>query len=145
MSAVTNVIGLALVDKLMSSGMLTGAKKAAGQGMLYLLSGFLVFVGLGFLIWALYLQLELQSSPESAAMAAGFASIALALGIFAALAVIAKIRESKAQKLRQEVEEVIRGFIESLNEEVSEPIRENPKTAASLSFLAGYLTGNRIL
>lgn len=145
MTVATQLISHVLIDKLISGGLLTGAKKAAGQGALLLLSGFLICFGIGFFLLAIYWQLDVTNDPKTAAIAAGAISFGLAALIGGIVFVMAKIRQRKAQRLQQEIQQTLLSIIETVDADFSNAISENPKTAAFLAFLTGYLASDRVL
>lgn len=145
MTVATQLVGHVLVDKLISGGLLTGAKQAAGQGALLLLSGFLICFGIGFFLLAAYWRLDVANTPEMSALTAGVISFGLAAIIGGIMFLMAKIRQRKAQRLQREIADLLTTLVGTVDEDVSNAIRENPKTAALLAFLTGYLASDRVL
>lgn len=139
------VIGQMVVERLRE-------KKPAwleiGKGGLALaaLSGILALAGIGFLSAALYLGLKTAMPPWQAAAAAGAILSGLAgLGGWAVARMIGRRRLIRANHhADEEIRDLLAALAEEMEESIEEPIRHNPKTAALLAGLAGFMAAGRM-
>lgn len=97
-----------------------------------------------------YLYLITMYSAPLAAL--GVACTALALSLLSCaggmLFMSAKrerrVRHAAHAQTQPDIAKTVSALIDSIAEELEEPIRENPKTAVAIAGLAGFLTGDQV-
>jgi hypothetical protein len=98
-----------------------------------------------YLIFALSYWLRTQYSPDVAALATGGIALTVALLIAAVGYTYNVIRKSKIEAVTDEMKEKVVHALETMSEEMEDPIRNYPKSSIAIATLAGYLVGNRVL
>ncbi len=97
-----------------------------------------------------YLYLATLYSAPLAAL--GVACTALALSLLACaggMMVMSSKRNRRARHIPQaasqpDIAKTVSALIDSIAEELEDPIRENPKTAVAIAGLAGFLAGDQV-
>lgn len=129
-----------VIDRVLSNGVPFTGKSKAGLGLV-VLSGLFLLLGTGFIIWGSYLWLSYHYTRDIAALVTGLVifclSILMALGAYALL----KFRERNFQKIKADVANSFRALLETADEELTGPLRENPKMAVLIASLSGFLAG----
>lgn len=133
-----------LINKIANAPSPISAKGDPGQ-IFVVMSGTLAAVGLGFIILASYLWLNANYQPDIAAAMTGVISFAVAALMGAVALGIMKYRQSVIKKVRRDVMDTISAAVDSIDGVLDEPVGNNPKTAATLALLAGYLVSDKIL
>lgn len=133
-----------LIDRVLSNKASFTGRSKAGFGLLAF-SGLLLCLGLGFLLGAAYLWFDKNYTPEVAAAMTGILSMLLALLGAAGAYFFAYFRRRRIQTLKSEIAETVQTALEYADEELGEPVRENPKTAVMIASLAGFVAGERFL
>lgn len=138
-----------LPEKLLMERILHGnsswAQRSRFELGLIALAGFLIFLGSGFLIFAMHLWFEKTYPPELAAAFTGSAILALALMVLLVSMRIFQWRKNRLRELKHEVHEALQTTFDFLDEELAEPVQNNPVTAVVLASLAGYVAGEKYL
>lgn len=126
------------------TGFLGGSSRTGIIRMLCLAAAFFVFLAIGFGALAAGLWLESHYAPDvAAALGAG---LCLAVGAaFAGLALLGvSIRRREIARVRQEITDIIHAALDFAEEEIREPVQENPKTAVLLASAAGFIAGEKL-
>ena len=127
------------MDRILS----TGPQSKIGLTLM-VLSVFLVLIALAFFIFSIYVWLSATYRSGTAAIfTSGIALSAAVLLFLMALAVV-QSRQSYMRQVREETASVLHEVFEYVDEELSEPIQENPKTAALVAAVAGFAMGERL-
>lgn len=114
-----------------------------GAGLL-ILSGLLSILGVGLLVYASHIYFMKNFETEVALALTGATTLGLAI-VFALSVLLHKVyKMKKIQRVKDDIMDTIWETIESLEEEISEPIREHPKSAVSIASVAGYAAGEFI-
>jgi len=108
-------------------------------------SGVMLLATVGFGLYALYLWLNLNATPVEtmAYMALATFTVALVSAFLAFL--ILYIKVSKARKMKKKFETILQEGIYLAEQELGEPILQNPKSAVALASTAGFMVGERFL
>lgn len=133
-STVESLLAVALIGK----GLLLSRRKSRVDEALALLAILLCGAGVFLSILGLTRFLETLYRPDMAAVLA-----AVCVFAFAALATLIKrIKDTYGQHTLKhagsDIEKSLRGVIETIHEEVNEPIRDNPKMAILIAAIAGF-------
>ncbi len=144
MNAALAIAEQMLMDRLMSNkAPLTGESKA--KIFLISFASFMGLVAICFMFCGLYLWLSANYSLTvtmfSMAAAAALLSI-LAIGIFFG---ISKYKRQIIKKKRAEIIKIAEDTLSVANQELSQPIKENPLTSTLISAFAGFIAGDKIL
>lgn len=105
----------------------------------------LTAIGAGFLLFAELIWLQKAYEPEVAAMLVALTAVVVA-SLSAATGVAIFRRPPTHQNALQNADlaKSVSALIDSLTEELEEPIRDNPKTALMVASLAGFLVGDHV-
>ncbi len=144
MNAVISLVEQLLVERLLSNEPPLSGKSKAGLSLMAL-SGFLVILGFGFLVCAAYLWLAAHYPPEIAAATTGAIILFAGLGCAAASYLILQYKKHRLRKLKSEITETLRVVFDITEEELTEPVRENPKASVVAASLAGFAVGEKFL
>ncbi len=139
------VIKQLLIEGVMSSRSPILPKVNATGISLIGLSGVLAVIGIAFLMISEYFRLKAVYMPDAAALIT--AGTAVFMSIFCGLIGMAVMKREKDRHIAhtppQDIAKTISALVDSLGEELEQPIRENPKTAVMLASLAGFVAGDR--
>jgi hypothetical protein len=137
------------VAELLMLGALGGQENARKTDrvnqMLFGAAALLGVVAVIYLIFALSYWLRTQYTPDVAALATGGIALAIALLVAAIGYTYNVIRNSKIEAVTDEMKEKMLHALETVSEEMEDPVRNYPKSSIALATLAGYLVGNRVL
>ena len=111
---------------------------------IYAVSGVLAVVALICLAAAFAYWLRQQYTPDVVALVAGLGILALALLVAAAGYAVSEIRKNKIEAVGEEIKKKVLTALESVADEMEDPIRDHPKSSVAIATLAGYLVGNRL-
>lgn len=111
---------------------------------LYAVAGVLGVVALICMAAAFSYWLRQQYPPDVAALVAGLGILALALLVAAAGYAYSVIRKNKIEAVGDEIKDKVLKVLESVADEMEDPIRDHPKSSVAIATLAGYLVGNRL-
>ena len=142
MTGVLKIAEQLLMNQIISNNFPLSGKTKAGLG-LSCLSGLLIFTGLVFFIYAANLWLNNNFSADIAAALTGCVAFSFAAIISLIALSISQYKKIKAAKMKQEIQHTIMQAIEIANDEFSDPIKDNPKTAVTGAALTGFMLGNR--
>lgn len=142
MPSALQLIERVVIDRLFSAVVPLSGIQKMGQFFSALSIAFLV-AGLVFLIYGAHTWLSLHYGTATAATVTGIISLALS-GIIAGI-IFAIIHQQKirAKKLRKEVTDKMQSSLAMLEHELSDPVRENPKTALVIASFLGALAEDR--
>jgi hypothetical protein len=143
MSGFASVMEHALIDNVLKGNSASDGRDKFGWGFATL-SIFLFCLGSGFLIYAAYLWLQSNYSPEMASLLTGTVSLLLAAIFVTAASIAQSYRRFRLKKMRQEIGATLHAALEMLEDELSDPVRNNPKTAVLMASVAGFLTGEAL-
>lgn len=134
-----------LIDRVLGNDVPFTGKSKAGLS-LYALAGTLFVTSLGFFIVAAYLWIENNYfPPEKAAAMAGGLILALSCLCAGAAYLILQYKRSRARKLKAELTQTLHTLADIAEEELSQPIKDNPKTSVLIASLAGFIAGDKFL
>ncbi|MAE51103.1 MAG: hypothetical protein CMH27_04775 [Micavibrio sp.] len=132
------------INRIMGAGSPVSHKSKAGLGLMAL-AGFLLLLGLGFLTYALNLWLYEMYAPQVATAITGGLCIFASLLIVMIGYLILQFKKMQHQKSQQEAMEMAVALIDYAQEELREPVEQNPKTSLALAATAGFVAGQRYL
>lgn len=144
MAQVTELPKKLLLERIMH-GQSSWAQRSRLELGLIALGSVLVLMGSGFLFFAMHLWFQKNYPPELAAALTGAVILVLALLILLVSLRIFQWRRNRVMELKQEVHEALQTTFDFLEEELSEPVQNNPVTAVVLASLAGYVAGGKYL
>lgn len=111
----------------------------------------LAFMTLSVLFIAEYLYLVQIYTPYAAALIVAGTSLALTLVAWGAGKIISHKNnnhdaryERDRNSSQPDIAKTVSALIDSIAEELEEPIRDNPKTAVAIAGLAGFLAGDQV-
>jgi glucan phosphoethanolaminetransferase (alkaline phosphatase superfamily) len=144
MSRLARVAEHVVVNQVLNNALPLIGKSKVGLGPMAL-TGLLLLVSDGFLIYAAHMYfLSLFPVYTAAALTGG---LCLVIAVLSS-SVSYFINLYKRRQQRQMIANLVGTFhdlYETAEEELSEPINENPKTALLLASVAGYVAGGRFL
>lgn len=117
-------------------------KADAGHGF-GVAAGVFAIVGLGFMILAAHLWLQNNYRPDVAAALTGAIALFMALLMAFFSFCLIYYKQSEIKKLQKEIKNSLQEGLESLDNLLADPVRENPKTAALAASLAGFFVGEK--
>ncbi len=131
-----------IIERALSSASPVTNKSKASLG-LYILAGFLLCLGVGFMMFGLYALLAQSFTIEVAAVLTGGICITLALLMVLGALLVFQFKRKKAAHLQQDAIEMFHQFFENVDEELKEVVAEHPKLALALASVAGIFTAKR--
>lgn len=142
--AIARIIEHVILDRILTGNVSFANQNKLGQGLMAV-SGFFVFLSLCFGIYAGHLWLQDNYSPDKAA--ALTALLCFTTGLVLLLGSLATVhyKAKRLKSLTAEIRTAIHDVIDFLDEELTDPVQENPKTAAVIASMAGYVAGNKFL
>lgn len=138
------LIGHIALDKFISAGAPVSQKSKAVLGLMAL-AGFFIFLGLGFLLFALNQWLATIYLPHIATAITGGVCLFLAVIAILCTYLVVELKKSRLQKVQNDMLGMINDVMDSADEELAGFIQGNPKTALAVAALAGVLLGKRFL
>lgn len=144
MSALGKIAGQVALYQFMNGNTLT-TRRVSLMPSLVSIAGFLACVGLLLIMFAAHLWFDANFPPEQAWLLSGLSFLALSLVVVLISFCIALYKRRQITKVKDDVEEAIFDFVDTLDEEFSAQIRQNPKTAVIIAALAGYIAGDKLL
>lgn len=140
---------LPVAEHLLMMGVLGGQvqprKVDRAQQIIFGFAGVLTLVALLYLIVAVSYWLRAQYTPDVAALATAGIILCFALLVTAAGYAYAVIRKSKIDAVADEMKNKVMHVLETMSEEMEDPIRNYPKSSVAIATLAGYMVGNRLI
>lgn len=133
-----------VLSQLLEGGEMLVRKNRLRQGML-LLSGLFIVTSAGFLTAAFFLWLTTVYPVYLAAAYTGTTLLLLGVSIILGVRAYMAVHKKKAAAYGKQVGGTILDLVESLGEELEQPIKDHPKTAALLAGIAGYIANDRFL
>lgn len=147
MAAFAPVLKQLMLDGIMSSPAMPRMPRITMAGVLFLwFAGVMIIISAGFILFAEYAYLTTMYTPQLAAAVVAASGLAVAM-LSAATGMLVMDRKADrrpAQNMasQPDIAKTLTGLIDSLSEELEDPIRENPKTAIMIASLAGFLAGD---
>ncbi|MGB0720358.1 MAG: phage holin family protein [Bdellovibrionales bacterium] len=138
------IIESMMVNRLLSNDPPLSGKSKAGLG-LFTVAGLLLAVAMGFFIVAAYLWLQNNYPPDAAAAIAGLLTLMTALICAGVAYGVLQYKRHRLQKFKDEMIDTMQNALDFAEEELSQPIRDNPKTSVFIASLAGYLAGEKLI
>lgn len=128
-----------MVDKLFGAPAPLSGLEKIGQFLCVLSISFLV-AGLVFLVYGAHSWLSIHYSSEGvASVITGAISLTLSVIIASALFAVIRYHQSRVRKLHKNIANKIKSSLSTLEDELGDPIRENPKTALVIASFLGFL------
>lgn len=114
------------------------------KSLLFGIASLSILIGTAFLLYACYLFFTSTLAPHLAMASMALASFLVASIYIAVSFAVMAYKQKKLMDVKDQVVDLSETALALLEEELSEPIRDNPKTAVLLSGIAGLLAGERI-
>lgn len=141
-----------LIKQLMLSGIMSNSTvsrlpRINAEGLFFLwLAGVTTAIALGFLSFTAYIYLATIYVHHIAGLIVAGSALAVAL-IAASISILYMSRRAQRYMTQSagpqpDIAKTVTALIDSIAEELEEPIRENPKTAIMIASLAGFLAGD---
>ncbi|MGZ9097056.1 MAG: phage holin family protein [Micavibrio sp.] len=142
MVAFTPILKQLLVEGFMNSNRSLPGFNPTGLGIMAF-SAVLGVLGFGFLLYAGFLQLQDYYASDIAALIVGGTALVVALLLAWIGKKVFRKQSFMSQGMTQQgdLAKTVTQLLDSLGEELEEPIRDNPKTALMVASLAGFLAG----
>lgn len=140
MHALLHIAEHMLLERFLRENTPISAYDKVGTGLL-ILSGLLSILGVGLLVYASHIYFMKNFAEEVALALTGAVTVGMA--IFFALAVLLHkvYKMKKLQRVKDTIMDSIWEAIDDLEQEISEPVKEHPKSAMSIAAVAGYAAG----
>lgn len=146
-AAFSPVLKQFMLDGIMNNSAMPRLPRINPLGIFFLwFAAMLTLMGVGFVLFAEYAYLIATYSAEVAAL--GVACSAMAISLLSAATGMILMGKRSARRMPAstgmppDIAKTLTGLIDSLAEELEDPIRENPKTAIMIASLAGFLAGD---
>jgi hypothetical protein len=133
-----------VADKIIGASAALTGRNEAGRA-LAAASGFFGIVGLGFFLYAAHLWLADRYSPEMVAALTGALFVGAGLAIALVAYGIVSYKRSVIRRMQADIRHMIAEALECVDEFLTEPVNDNPKTAALAATLAGLAVGRQLL
>lgn len=142
MTSFTPIIKQLMVDGLMN---VRALPKFNTKGIMMIwFAAVWAVLGSGFLLYAGFLYLQTRYTPDMAALI--MAAAAMVFSVLVAFAGVQTMkrhpRSHHAHPPGADMAQMVNQLIDTIGDELEEPIRDNPKTALMVASLAGFLAGN---
>jgi len=144
MGGLRTIIGGVVIDKILSARA-KPASKSEGYHVMVAFAGLFVVVGCVFLLIALYNSMCMQFTDDKAALITACASMIIALLTVLAANAVREHNRPKIDGTFHDLKSQFEGALKGMEGDWEKPIRENPKTAAALAALAGYILADKIV
>jgi hypothetical protein len=109
--------------------------------------GMALVLGVSGLVFGLYAEfawLDARFATDVAALGVSFSACALALICAGAGKILSRDkRQSLPAEPPADITKIVSQLMDSIGQELEEPIRENPKTAVMLASIAGFAIGGQ--
>lgn len=143
MGTFTPIIKQLMLDGILSS---PGVSRISISGVIFLwFAAVLIVLGAGFFLYAEYIFTAMTFTPQMAAVIVALTAWAIGL-VSAAIGVSIisnnRVRRSQHAGSAPDIAKTVTALIDSIAEELEDPIRDNPKTAVMIASLAGFLAGD---
>ena len=109
------------------------------------MSGLLLFLGAGFMIYAAFLHFDRLYTSDTAWFYTGCLVILFSIILTSIAVSIGLYKRYRLLKFKDEVEEVIMDFVEKFDGDFHEHIQKNPKTTVLAASVIGYILADRFL
>lgn len=133
-----------LIDRILSDDSPFSGKSKARLG-LSTLAGLLLAVALGFFIYASYIWMTSNYPPETAAIMAGGLTLLTSCICSLSAYAIAHYKRTRIKQMKQDMTKTMQNALEMADDELSQPIKDNPKTAILIASLAGFIAGEKLI
>jgi hypothetical protein len=104
---------------------------------------FFVVVGLGLLVLASYLWLSEAYTTDIAAALTGFIALMVASIMAIFMLTLMHYKQRSIRKMRDEIKHSLQDVVESIDEIIADPVKENPKIAAISAVILGFALGEK--
>lgn len=147
MAAFAPVLKQLMLDGIMNSPAMPRMPHITLAGVLFLwFAGVMIVMSVGFTLFAEYIYLTAIYNPATAAIGVACTGLVIAM-LSAATGMLAMDKKTDKRPVQNtgpqpDIAKTLTGLIDSLAEEMEDPIRENPKTAIMIASLAGFLAGD---
>ena len=142
-----NLSGVAsqlLISKLVSNETPVSRTRKIGMNYIFI-SGFFIALGLAILLYAGYVHLNKEYSQEVALMFVGVGALLIAVLNACCAYLYYRFKRHQVMKTKDEIIDVIESALNEIDQEIAEPIRQNPKSSAAIALIAGFMAGERFL
>jgi len=113
--------------------------------MLRMAAALLIAIGTGFLIYAMHLWLQANYTPDMAALISAGTVFALAALAGCISWLIVAERRSRLAAMKEDVKRNLHAVFETLDDELGQPIRDNPIASLVLACVTGYAVADRVI
>lgn len=147
MVAFAPILKQLMLDGIMSNPAMPRIPRISLTGLFFLwFAGVALVMSIGFVLFAEYIYLVNMYTPESAAIGVACSGLAVAM-LSAATGMLLTSRKTAKRPMQErvvppDIAKTLTGLIDSLAQELEDPIRDNPKTAIMIASLAGFLAGD---
>lgn len=138
MPSALQLIERVVIDKLLRDPTPLSGFDKMGQFLCALSALFLV-TGLIFLVYGAHSWLSIHYSGEIAASITGIISLLLSVIIAGIFFAGLHYRQARIRKFQKNIADKIKSSLSTLEDELGDPIRENPKTALIIASFLGFL------
>lgn len=133
-----------LIDRVISSAAPVSHGSKTWLGLM-VLAGFFLCLGSVYLFYAFYLWLLTVYTPQGAAVVTAAMCFGLALLIVAALWLMLQYKKHKTASVQDNLMETVTQLMAYVDEELREPVANNPKAALAIATAVGFLAGKRLM
>lgn len=131
-----------MIDKLFSAAVPLSGLEKTGQVLCVLSVSFLV-AGLLFLMYGAHIWLSIHYSEDITAIITGIISLTFSAAIASVLFAVIYYHKIRARVVRKKIADKIKSSLSILEDELGDPVRENPKTALIIASFLGFLVEDR--
>ena len=138
MPSAFQLIEKVMIDKLSSAPASLGGVESIKQFLCVLSFSFMT-VALVFLVYGTHTWLSVHYDEGVAAILTGAISLAVSAIIAGILYALICYHKMRIRKVQDKIVDKIRLSLSALEDELSDPIRENPKTALMIALFLGFI------
>ena len=104
---------------------------------------FFAVVGFGLLVFSSYLWLSEAYTTDIAAALTGFIALMVASIMAIFMLTLMHYKQRSITKMRDEIKHSLQDVIESVDEIIADPVKQNPKIAAISAVILGFALGEK--
>lgn len=131
-----------IIGKIIQAPLIMPDRSPVGH-LLILAAAIFALTGAGFMLFSAHLWLNDHYRPDLAAAMMGLAAFLMATLAALSAGMFFYFRYRMIRKIKSEIDRTVHDIAGLIDDFLSDPVRENPKTSVTLAALAGFLLGEK--